>query len=171
VRLFPKFPTPDPKPAPTVQVGAPADTGSVLGVLTAEVQRRFGHTPEGLKQLVDAAPEQVPGGREVLHWYGLLTDAQEALEAAEHALMGVVDQGSGPLTENQMALAVRVDAAVTVRDNRAQVLRYLLDPDAAGKRGPVAGREALGVRRPSALSTSVPPPRPTAAPSARGVGR
>jgi hypothetical protein len=71
-----------------------------------------------------------------------------------------------------MDLARTVDAAVTVRDGRARVVRFLLDPDAAGEQNRTARGEALGERRSPALTTSMPPrpATPASAPTA-GVRR
>ena len=56
-----------------------------------------------------------------------------------------------------MGLAHRVNAAVTTRDGRAMVVRWLLDPDAPGKKDLAAQRLArLRPRSGPAVQTSAP---------------
>ncbi|MEC3997177.1 hypothetical protein VSR01_28215 [Actinacidiphila sp. DG2A-62] len=144
----------------------------MVEVLAAEVRDRFGHSVEDLRALVNSAPDRVRGASEVLRWFDQLTEAQQFLEEAEEALVdALVANGTDALTEDQMDLARTVDAAVTLRDGRALVVRYLLDPDAPGKRTGAARGEALGVRRSAALSTSVPPRPAAPAPASAGVRR
>jgi hypothetical protein len=175
MRQFPKFAAPGstapPRdPAPSAPAPAPVDADGVLEVLAAEVRERFGHSLEDLRTLTATQPGQVLGAREVLHWFDQVTEAQQFLEDAEAALVDVlVTAGTEPLTEDQMDLARTVDAAVTVRDGRALTVRFLLNPDAPGKRAGAATGEALGVRRPPALTTSMPP-RPAAPASAPSAG-
>jgi len=164
---FPKFTGPEGaasprEPAPAETAAAPVDADGVLEVLAAEVRERFGHSLEDLRTLAAAQPEQVPGASEVLRWFDQVTEAQQFLEDAESALVDVLaTAGTDSLTEDQMDLARTVDAAVTVRDGRALVVRFLLDPDAPGKQSGASRGEALGVRRPPALTTGMPP-RPAA---------
>ncbi|WP_069463562.1 hypothetical protein [Actinacidiphila rubida] len=149
------------------------DADGVLEVLAAEVRERFGHSLGDLRTLTATEPHRVPGVSEVLRWFDQVTEAQKFLEDAENALVDVLATGdTAPLTEDQMVLAATVDAAVTVRDGRALVVRFLLNPDAPGKQDGRARGEALGVRRPPALTTSMPPRSATSASaSAAGVRR
>jgi hypothetical protein len=166
----PQSPAPPPEPAPTAAAHAPADPDGVLEVLEAEVCERFGRSLEELRALAAAQPERAPGASEVLRWFDQVTEAQQFLEDAENALVDVlVDAGTEALTEDQMDLAHTVDAAVTVRDGRALTVRFLLNPDAPGKQNGPARVEGLGVRRPPALSTGMPP-RPAAPASATAAG-
>ncbi|WP_225847261.1 hypothetical protein [Streptomyces sp. HPF1205] len=134
----------------------------MVEVLAEEVRERFGHSLQDLRALAVTRPEQVRGASEVLRWFDQLIEAQAFLEDAEDTLVDVLATGSEPLTEEQMELARTVDAAVTVRDGRALVVRFLLNPDAPGKRTGAAQGEALGVRRSPALTTGMTP-RPAAA--------
>lgn len=174
MRQFPKFTSqgstaPPREPVPAAPAAAPVDADGVLEVLAAEVSERFGCRLEDLRALAAAEPDQVPGAGEVLRWFDQVTEAQQFLEAAEDALVDVLATAdTDTLTEDQMDLAATVDAAVTMRDGRALVVRFLLNPDAPGKQSGAAKGEALGARRPPALTTSMPP-RP-AAPAA-GVRR
>jgi hypothetical protein len=178
MRSFPKFPAgstaPPREPVPSALKTAPAGAADdVVEVLAAEVRERFGYSLDDLRIVAATQPDKVPGAVEVLRWYDQLTEAQQFLQVAEDALVDVLlAAGGGPLTEDQMDLARTVDAAVTVRDGRALVVAFLLNPDAPGKRAGAVSGEALGVRRPPALTASLPP-RPAAPVSApaRGVGR
>lgn len=146
------------------------DPDGVLQVLAAEVRERFGHSLGDLRTLTATDPDRAPGASEVLRWFDQVTEAQKFLEDAEDALADVLAAGgTEPLTEDQMVLAATVDAAVTVRDGRALVVRFLLNPDAPGKQDGAAKGEALGVRRPPALTTSMPP-RPATPASAPAAG-
>lgn len=178
MRQFPKFTAPGSippprEPVPTAPAAAPVDADGVLEVLAAEVRERFGHSLGDLRTLAAAQPDRAPGASEVLRWFDQVTEAQLFLEDAENALVDVlVTADTEPLTEDQMDLAATVDAAVTVRDGRALVVRFLLNPDAPGKQVGAAKGEALGVRRPPALTTSMPPrPAIPASAPAGGVRR
>lgn len=174
MRQFPTFTAPGStppasEPVPTAPAAAPVDADGVLEVLAAEIRERFGHSLENLRTLEATQPDRVPGASEVLRWFDQVTEAQLFLEDAENALVDVlVTAESAPLTEDQMVLAATVDAAVTVRDGRALVVRFLLNPDAPGKKNAAVKGEALGVRRPPALTTSMPPrpATPASAPAA-----
>lgn len=175
MRQFPKFTAPGSippphEPVPTAPKPAPVDADGVLEVLAAEVRERFGHSLGDLRTLAVTQPERAPGASEVLRWFDQVTEAQKFLEDAEDALVDVLAMAdSAPLTEDQMDLVRTVDAAVTVRDGRAMTVRFLLDPDAPGKQNQAARGEALGVRRPPAVTTSMPP-RPAAPASVPAAG-
>nr|WSX75888.1 hypothetical protein OH826_19745 [Streptomyces sp. NBC_00899] len=169
MRQFPKFSTPGNAAPPREPIpaapAAPVDADGVMEVLAAEVRERFGRSLGDLRTLAAAQPHQAPGASEVLRWFDQVTEAQKFLEDAENALVDVLAAGgTEPLTEDQMDLARTVDAAVTVRDGRARVVRFLLDSDAPRRESEPARGEELGVRRPPALTTSMPP-RPAAAPA------
>ncbi|MCL2729133.1 MAG: hypothetical protein FWE15_03800 [Actinomycetia bacterium] len=175
MRQFPKFTAPGSIPAArepvlTVPATAPVDADGVLEVLAAEVRERFGRSLGDLRTLAATQPDRIPGASEVLRWFDQVAEAQAFLEDAEDALVDVLAAAdSAPLTEDQMELVRTVDAAVTVRDGRAMTVRFLLNPDAPGKQNEAARGEALGVRRPPALTTSIPP-RPATPASARTAG-
>ncbi|WP_367437989.1 hypothetical protein [Streptomyces celluloflavus] len=142
-----------------------------MGVITEQIERRFHMSLPELRRAVAAAPQAHPEATDVVHWHGLLTKAQEALETAEDALVAVLGAEPGELDDPAMNLARQVNAAVSVRDGRAMVVRFLLDPDAPGKRGPGAWRGAVqAAGRGPALPTS-PPVRPAPAASVRGMSR
>jgi hypothetical protein len=176
MRQFPKFTAPGSippphEPIPTALEAAPVDADGVLEVLAAEVRERFGRSLGDLRTLTATQPDRAPGAGEVLRWFDQVIEAQKFLEDAEDALVDVLAAGgTEPLTEDQMDLAATVDAAVTIRDGRAMTVRFLLDPDAPGKQNQAARGEALGVRRPPALTTSMPPRPATAPASATAAG-
>jgi hypothetical protein len=166
----PQSAAPPPEAVPAAPAAAPADPDGVLEVLAAEVCERFGRSLEELRALAAAQPERAPGASEVLRWFDQVTEAQQFLDDAENALADVLaDGGPDALTEDQMDLAHMVDAAVTVRDGRVLTVRFLLNPDAPGTQNGPGRVEGLGVRRPPALSTGMPP-RPAAPASATAVG-
>ncbi|MFF3556175.1 hypothetical protein ACFYXL_22535 [Streptomyces tsukubensis] len=122
----------------------------VMRVLTGQVEERFGMSVTSLRRAVAFAPHVSPAAVEVVRWHGLLTTAQSALERAEDALVGVLDTVPGDLAEDHdriMSFATRVNEAVDLRDGRASVLRFLLDPDAPATYGPAAWRGAVPAHR------------------------
>jgi hypothetical protein len=138
----------------------------VVGVLTEQIEHRFGMSMDDLTAAVVAAPDARPEATEVVKWHGLLLKAQTALERAEDDLLAALEQQPGEVDDPTMALAHRVNAAVTVRDGRAMVVRWLLDPDAPGKQN--AARFNRAARRDPAVPTT-PPARPAPA-STTGPG-
>ncbi|MFD4994664.1 hypothetical protein [Streptomyces buecherae] len=139
----------------------------VVGVLTAQIEAHLG---VGLRQvkaaLAAAPPAAAPAARSLVRWHSLLVDSQRALDRAEDALLAELERQPGELDDPTMELAQRVNAAVTVRDGRAMVVRWLLDPNAPGKRGPAAERLArLRPRSEPAVPTSAPH-QPGASPAA-----
>ncbi|MEV5878039.1 hypothetical protein AB0L75_28200 [Streptomyces sp. NPDC052101] len=150
----------------------PDDADDVMGVITQQIEARFQMPLEDLRRAVTAAPRANTEATKVVHWYGLLTEAQGALETAEDALVAVLEATTSELDDPAMELAHQVNAAVAVRDGRAMVVNYVLDPNAPGKRGPGAWRgTAPAARRGPALPTT--PPAVPSAPSAgiRGAAR
>ncbi|WP_405889810.1 hypothetical protein OG427_07100 [Streptomyces sp. NBC_00133] len=147
----------------------PDGVDDVMGVITEQIEARFQMSLLELRQAVAAEPQANREATEVVHWHGLLVEAQRALEKAEDDLVGVLSTEPGELDDPAMDLAHQVNSAVSVRDGRAMVVRFLLDP---GKRGPGAWRGASPTAsRGPALQTS-PPARPVApAASVRGVTR
>ncbi|MCC3775877.1 hypothetical protein [Streptomyces sp. UNOB3_S3] len=149
----------------------PDDADDVMGVITQQIEARFQMSLPELRQGVAAAPHANQQATEVVHWHGLLSQAQAALERAEDALVATLAQDPVPLDDPAMDLAHQVNAAVTARDGRAMVVRFLLDPAAPGKHGPGTWRGAMATGRRPALQTS-PPMRPaTAAIPVRGAAR
>lgn len=135
----------------------PKFSEDVMGVITERIEDRFQMPLADLRRAVQAAPQANPDATSVVHWYGLLTEAQGALESAEDALVEALGAQPGELDDPVMELAHQVNAAVAARDGRAMVVDYLLDPLAPGKRGPGAWRGAgPAARRAPALPTSAP---------------
>lgn len=145
----------------------------VMGVITEGIEDRFQMPLADLRRAVQAAPQANPEATTVVHWYGLLAETQQALDTAEDALVDALGtQPSDVLDDPVMELAHQVNAAVASRDGRAMVVKYLLDPNAPGKRGPGVWRGASpSARRAPALPTAPPtlPSQPNA--TARGVAR
>ncbi|TCR22984.1 hypothetical protein [Streptomyces sp. BK205] len=145
----------------------------VMGVITERIEDRFQMPLADLRRAVEAAPQANPEATTVVHWYGLLAETQQALDTAEDALVEALGtQQPDVLDDPVMELAHQVNAAVAARDGRAMVVKYLLDPNAPGKRGPGAWRGASpAARRAPALPTS-PPTLPSARnTTARGATR
>ncbi len=145
-------------------------------MLTERIEARFGMDINQLKAAVAAAPLANPGATDVVKWHGLLAEAQTVLDRAQDDLLTALETQRSEVDDPTMGLAHRVNAAVTARDGRAMVVRWLLDPDAPGKKDLAAGRLAcLRPRTGPAVQTSAPhEPAGTAAPasawrSARGV--
>ncbi|MGW5679814.1 hypothetical protein ACWEV4_32855 [Streptomyces sp. NPDC003860] len=148
----------------------------VMRVLTDEIEARFGMSVSSLRRAA-FTPRASPEAVEVVRWHGLLATAQSALERAEDALVAVLETVPGDLEEDHdriMAFANRVNDAVGIRDGRARVLTFLLDPNAPDKRGPDAWHGAVPAHRRDkpALPTTAPvlPTVPSAA-VRRGAGR
>ncbi|MEU6612025.1 hypothetical protein ABZ922_44755 [Streptomyces shenzhenensis] len=136
--------------------GASAD---VVGVLTEQIEARFGMGIDQLKAAVAATPAAIPDATDVVRWHGLLTEAQAALDRAEDALVAALQTQPSEVDDPTMDLARRVNSAVTARDGRALVVRWLLDPDAPGKQDLAAERLTRlnrGARKGPAVQTSAP---------------
>ncbi|MFF4859882.1 hypothetical protein ACFY2N_33945 [Streptomyces rubiginosohelvolus] len=144
----------------------PDTSEDVMSVLAERIEDRFQMPLADLRRAVEKAPQANPEATTLVHWYGLLTETQQALDTVEDALVEALGtQPADVLDDPVMELAHQVNSAVASRDARAMVVNYLLDPDAPGKRGPGAWRGASpAARRAPALSTSSP-----ALPSARNT--
>ncbi|MEU3599279.1 hypothetical protein ABZ714_11185 [Streptomyces sp. NPDC006798] len=149
-----------------------ADEADVVGVLTGHIERRFGMSVPSLRRAVSTRTLASPAAAEVVRWHGLLAVAQAALDRAEDALVAVLDTVPGDLAEDHdriMLAANRVNDAVGIRDGRATVLAFLLDPGPSARSGPAAawrGAVAAHRRDRPALATAAPaipvkPPLPT----------
>ncbi|WP_055607573.1 hypothetical protein [Streptomyces prasinus] len=152
----------------------PDEAEDVVGVLTEQIEQRFGMNIGELKAAVTAAPEANRQATDIVRWHGLLTETQTVLERAEDDLLRALETQPSEVDDPTMDLAHRVNAAVSARDGRAMVVRWLLDPDAPGKRGPAADRLARFNRsqRPGpAVPTSAPARPATATTTGRGVLR
>ncbi|MFG2564673.1 hypothetical protein ACGFR6_04445 [Streptomyces sp. NPDC048567] len=148
----------------------------VVGVLTERIESHFGMGMDELRAAVGADPAANTDATEAVKWHGLLVQAQSVLERAEDDLLAALETQASEVDDPTLGLAHRVNEAVTTRDGRAMVVRWLLDPEAPGKQGLGAERLArLRSRTGPAVQTS-PPRRPGEAPppapaSARPAGR
>ncbi|MEU9411640.1 hypothetical protein AB0E08_38915 [Streptomyces sp. NPDC048281] len=151
--------------------GISDDVKDVLGVLTERIEARFGMDIGQLKAAVAAAPAANPAASDVVKWHGLLAEAQSVLDRAEDDLLAALETQSSEVDGPTMGLAHRVNAAVTTRDGRAMVVRWLLDPDAPGKKDLAAERLArLRPRTGPAVPTSAPH-RPAGTPAPTSAGQ
>ncbi|MFG3545957.1 hypothetical protein [Streptomyces sp. NPDC047725] len=147
--------------------GISDESEDVVDVLTERIEARFDMGMDQLKAAVAAAPTANPNATDVVKWHGLLVEAQSVLERAEDDLLAALQTQPSEIDDPTMGLAHRVNAAVTARDGRAMVVRWLLDPDAPGKKDLAAQRLArLRPRTGPAVHTSAPHrPAGTAAPA------
>ncbi|MFI0776204.1 hypothetical protein [Streptomyces sp. NPDC021212] len=137
--------------------GISDDAEDLVGVLTERMEARFAMDIDRLKAAVVAAPAVNPDATDVVRWHGLLVEAQSVLDRAEDDLLAALETQPSEVDEPTMGLAHRVNTAVAVRDGRAMVVRWLLDPDAPGKKGLAAERLArLRPRTGPAVQTSAP---------------
>lgn len=141
----------------------------VVGIIKKQIEDHVRMPLADLKRAVEAVPTANASAATIVHWYGLLTDAQEAVERAEDALLEVLDSSPGELPDPVLDLAYRVDAAVALRDGRAAVLSLILDPDSAEGRV-WRGASPAARRSPALQTTAVVPPGTHPAP-VRGGGR
>ncbi|MFJ7969447.1 hypothetical protein [Streptomyces sp. NPDC096324] len=149
--------------------GTSDGTEDVVGVLTERIEAHFDMDIAQLKAAVATAPTVNPDATDVIRWHGLLVEAQSVLDRAEDDLLAALDTQPSEVDDPTMGLAHRVNAAVTARDGRALVVRWLLDPDAPGKKDLAAERLArLRPRTGPAVQTSAPHrPAGTPAPASR----
>lgn len=127
--------------------------GDVLGLFAARTEAQFGLAMSELAQAVQAAPQAHPGATQAVHWYGLLSQAQQAVETAEDALVAALDTAVGDqLDDPVMELAHRVNHAVAARDGRAMTLRFLLQAPAEQARI----QQRFGPRVTTTMPTPVP---------------
>lgn len=154
--------------------GISDDAEDVVGVLTDRIEARFAMDMYQLKAAVAAAPTANPDATDVVRWHGLLVKAQAVLDRAEDDLLAALETQPSEVDDPTTGLARRLNAAVTARDGRAMVVRWLLDPDAPGKKDLAAERLArLRPRTGPAVQTSAPqrPPGTPAPTSAWRAGR
>ncbi|AWK11636.1 hypothetical protein DDQ41_25015 [Streptomyces spongiicola] len=149
----------------------PDGTEDVVGVLTERIEARFGMDIHQLRAAVGLKPTANPDATQVVKWHSLLVDSQAVLDRAEDDLLAALETQPSEVDDPTMDLAQRVNAAFTARDGRALVVRWLLDPDAPGKKGLAAERLARlhrGARKGPAVQTSAPH-RPAVAPAPASV--
>ncbi|MEU0204335.1 MULTISPECIES: hypothetical protein [unclassified Streptomyces] len=147
---------------------APED---VVGVLTERIEARFAMDMDQLKAAVGVAPTANPDAADVVKWHGLLVEAQSVLDRAEDDLLGALETQPSEVDDPTMGLAHRVNAAVTARDGRAMVVRWLLDPDAPGKKDLAAVRLARFRSRTGPAVQASAPHRPAGAPAPASAWR
>lgn len=109
-------------------------TEDVVGVLTEQIEARFGMGMHQLKAAVSMAPAAHPDATDVVKWHGLLAESQAVLDRAEDALLAALETQPSEVDDPTMGLAHRVNAAVAARDGRALVVRWLLDRALRGRR-------------------------------------
>ncbi|WP_413100221.1 hypothetical protein [Streptomyces sp. Inha503] len=137
--------------------GLSDDAEDVVGLLTERIEARFAMDMDQLKAAVAAAPAANPDATDVVRWHGLLVEAQSVLDRAEDDLLAALETQPSEVDDPTMDLAHHVNAAVTARDGRAMVVRWLLDPDAPGRKGLATERLArLRPRSGPAVQTSAP---------------
>ncbi|MER6500171.1 hypothetical protein ABT218_12450 [Streptomyces sp. NPDC001455] len=137
----------------------PDGSEDVVGILTEQIEAHFGMGMDQLKAAVAAVPTADPDATDVVKWHGLLVDSQAVLDRVEGDLLAALESQPSEVDDPTMGLAQRVNAAVTARDGRALVVRWLLDPDAPGKKGLAAERLARfnrSARKGPAVQTSAP---------------
>jgi hypothetical protein len=140
--------------------------GDVVGVLTAQIETRFGMSIDQLRAAVAAAPTANPTASDVVKWHGQLLEAQAVLDRAEHDLLTVLQHPHPDAAGPSRDLVSRVEAAVSSRDGRALVVRWLLDSTAPGQRDMAAERLARsrGARWNGPAVPTTAPPRSATAP-------
>ncbi|MFJ2175927.1 hypothetical protein ACIOHE_23920 [Streptomyces sp. NPDC087851] len=147
----------------------------VVGVLTEQIERRFAMSMDELTAAVAKAPDTNREATGVVQWHGLLAESQAALERAEDDLLAALETQPGELADDPtVALAHRVNSAVTVRDGRAMVVRWLLAPRTPGKQEDHATerRARLSGERRGPTAPTTMPARPAMLPAPqRGVLR
>ncbi|MEW1723819.1 hypothetical protein [Streptomyces sp. NPDC093109] len=158
--------------------GISDDAEDVVGVLTERIEARFAMGMDQLKAMVAASPTANPDATDAVTWHGLLVEAQSALDSAEDDLLAALETQPSEVDDPTVGLAHRVNTAVTARDGRALVVRWLLGPDAPGKKDLAAERlTRLRPRTGPAVQTTAPhrpagTPAPAPAPtSSRRAGR
>ncbi|MER7851399.1 hypothetical protein ABTZ98_02420 [Streptomyces bacillaris] len=151
--------------------GISEDVEDVVGVFTERIEARFAMGMDQVKAAVTANPTANPHATDIVKWHGLLVQAQSVLERSEDDLLAALETQPSEVDDPTMALAHRVNAAVTTRDGRAMVVRWLLDPDAPGKKGLDAERLARLRPRTGPAVPATSPHRPVGTPAPAPAGR
>ncbi|MCX5395615.1 hypothetical protein [Streptomyces sp. NBC_00102] len=147
--------------------GMSEDFADVVGVLTERIEARFDMKVAQLTTAVAAAPTANPDATDIVKWYDLLVEAQGLVERAEEDLLAALQTQPSEIDDPAMDLAHRVNSAVTTRDGRAMVVRWLLEAGTPGQKDLAAERLArLRSRTGPAVQTSAPQrPAATTAPT------
>ncbi|WP_129287518.1 hypothetical protein [Streptomyces sp. GZWMJZ-114] len=143
---------------------------TVVDILTARIEERFGMPLDQLKRTISAAPRAHAEAATIVRWHGMLAQSQAALDRAEDALVAALQAQEDVVDDPTLDLAMAVDRAVTARDGRASVVRWLLDPNALGK-SDYEAEQRRARRAGPAVPTSPPPSAPTSAMSRTAVRR
>ncbi len=139
-------------------------------MLTERIEARYDMDMEHLQAAVTAAPAANPDATDIVKWHGHLVAAQAALNRAEDDLLTALETQHSEVDDPTMGLAHRVNAAVATRDGRAIVVRWLLDPDALGKKAAAELLARLRPRTGPAVQTSAPQ-RPPGTPAQASASR
>ncbi|MFB7938442.1 hypothetical protein [Streptomyces sp. NPDC056049] len=136
--------------------------GEIVAVLAGRIETRFGTPLDELIRSTNQA-SATAGLTSVIHAYGLLTQAQSALEEAEDALVAALETATGEVLDDPvMSLAHQVNRAVEARDLYAQWVSALVEVPA----GPQRTRTSPAPR----LTTTLPVAAP-ARPAQIGIAR
>ncbi|MFG3348687.1 hypothetical protein ACGF1Z_26965 [Streptomyces sp. NPDC048018] len=128
----------------------------VLHAVARQIEERFGVPLGELRETVAAARGASFLPTAVVRWYEDLEEAQRLLTSAEDELVDALQSApSGELDDQVMALAQRVDTALTIRDGRALTVRHLLEDYPLPER-PATSRAA---RRTGPVLTTTPVPQ------------
>ncbi|MGW7303958.1 hypothetical protein ACWGI1_00080 [Streptomyces sp. NPDC054835] len=128
--------------------------GDIAALLAAQIETRFGLALAELTLAVNAAPRAHTSATYAVHAYGLLTEAQSALETAEDALVAELQTAAGDVLDDPvMDLAHQVYEAVELRDARAAALRALLETPANQARASTRPVTRLTTTLPTAVPT------------------
>ncbi|MET9374018.1 hypothetical protein ABZX98_07690 [Streptomyces sp. NPDC002992] len=138
--------------------------GEIVAVLAEQIETHFTMSLPELARAVKAAPHAHAGATNVVHAYGLLTQAQSAVEKTEDALLAALETAVGEILDDPvMGLAQQVNEAVELRDARAERLRFLLDVP--------AGKPEMRTRPAPRLTTTLPAAAPAQPARISGVAR
>lgn len=139
----------------------PEEDDDVLLAVARQIEDRFGVPLDELRETVRSSPAPSFLPSAVVRWYEELEEAQSLLASAEDDLVEALQRApAGELDEEVMALAQRVNTALTIRDGRALTVRHLLD-DYPLPPQPVTSRAA---RRTGPVLATTPVPRTAAVP-------
>ncbi|MFC9490078.1 hypothetical protein ACFTZM_28870 [Streptomyces hydrogenans] len=104
------------------------EADDVLQAVARQIEDRFGVPLGELRETVATARGASFLPTAVVRWYEDLEEAQDLLTSAENELVDALQSApAGELDEQVMALAQRVDTALTIRDGRALTVRHLLE--------------------------------------------
>ncbi|MFF7438997.1 hypothetical protein [Streptomyces sp. NPDC008122] len=130
--------------------------GEIVAMLADRIEARFEMPLDDLVRSMAQAHLATAGVTGVVHAYGLLTQAQTALEKAEDALAAALETATDEVLEDPViSLAHEVNQAVEARDTYAQWVRALLEVP--------AGKTSARTGAVSRLTTTLPVAAPAQA--------